>query len=71
MAQKMDTLMNEMDPRCFALVVESLKTTDKSLEGYVTVTKVLRSNSGTLERLNPSNQFAVILPVRLWKYVSQ
>jgi hypothetical protein len=71
MSEEMDAVANKMNPRCFALVVKRLETPDKILEGCVAVLKVLWSDNGTLEYLNPSNQFAVVFPVGLWKDVSQ
>jgi hypothetical protein len=70
MSEEMDAVMNEMNLRCFALVVECFEFLDKILEGRIAISKGLRSNKGTLEYLNPSNQFAVVFPVGLWKDVS-
>jgi hypothetical protein len=70
MGEEMDAVMNKMNLRCFALVVECFEILDKILEGCIATLKVLRSNEGTLEYLNPSNQFAVVFPVGLWKDVS-
>jgi hypothetical protein len=70
MSEEMDAVTNEMNPRCFALVVECLEILDKILEGHIAISKVLRSNKGTLEYLNPSNQFAVVFPVGSWEDVS-
>jgi hypothetical protein len=60
MSEEMDAVTNKMYPRCFALVVECLKILDKILEGCIAISKVLQSNEGMLEYLNPSDQFAVV-----------
>jgi len=70
MGEEMDAVMNKMNPRCFALVVECFEILDKILEGCIATLKVLQSNEGTLEYLNPGNQFAVVFPVGSWKDVS-
>jgi hypothetical protein len=70
MSEEMDAVTNEMYLRYFALVVECLEILDKILEGCIAISKVLWSNEGTLEYLNPSDQFVVVFPVGSWKDVS-
>ena len=71
MHEQVYAMMNKMNPRCFMLVVKRLKIPDKILEDCIAILDVLRSNNGTLEYLNSSNQFAVVFSVGMRKDVSQ
>lgn len=67
----MDAVMNKMDMRFLALVVKCLEILDKLLENSIAIPKILWSDNRTLKYFNPSNQFAVFLPVWLRKDVSK
>ena len=71
MGEEMDAVLNKMNPKCLILVVNGFKFPDKILEDCIAISKVLWCNYGTLEYLNPSNQFAVVFPVDLRKNMLQ
>jgi hypothetical protein len=67
MREEMNTVTNKMNPICFPLIIKRFEVPDKVLQDSVAIPKVLWCDTGTLEHLNPSNQFAVMFPVWLRK----